>query len=121
MIFETGIDLNPDSPTYLQRPANGSLSVHFYDPTGWKGATPIPEKYHFNNPSFDPETKVQIRLVNVDGYATLYMKLETETEWTEIWKHSYDNGVMPLGYVIMRTEGNRYPESVLSGRLVQPG
>lgn len=108
LIFETGIDLKPDSPTYLQRPANGSLSVHFYDSTGWKGATPIPEKYHFNNPNFDPETVVQMRLVNVDGYATLYMKLETETEWTEIWKHSYDNGVMPLGYVVMRTEGNQY-------------
>lgn len=108
LIFETGIDLNPDSPTYLQRPANGSLSVHFYDSTGWKGATPIPAKYHFNNPNFDPETVVQMRLVNVDGYATLYMKLETETEWTEIWKHSYDNGVMPLGYVVMRTEGNQY-------------
>lgn len=107
LIFETGIDLDPNSPTYLQRPAGNSLSVHFYH-DGWKGATPIPAKYAFNDPSFDPETVVQIRLVNVDGTATLYMKLTTETEWTEIWKYSYENGVMPLGYIVMRGEGNQY-------------
>lgn len=108
LIFETGLDLNPDSPTYLQRPANGGLGVHFYDSTGWKGATPIPAKYAFNHPSFDPNTVVQMRLVNVDGSAILYMKLETETEWTEIWRHSYANGVMPLGYVVLRGEGNQF-------------
>ena len=108
LIFETGLDLNPDSPTYLQRPANGGLSVHFYDSIGWKGATPIPAKYAFNHPSFDPNTVVQMRLVNVDGNAILYMKLETETEWTEIWRHSYANGVMPLGYVVLRGEGNQF-------------
>ncbi len=108
LIFETGLDLDPNSPTYLQRPANSSLSVHFYDPNGWKGATPIPAKYAFNNPSFDPETVVQMRLVNVDGNAILYMKLDTETEWTEIWRHAYANGVMPLGYVVLRGEGNQF-------------
>ena len=49
-----------------------------------------------------------MRLVNVDGNAILYMKLETETEWTEIWRHSYANGVMPLGYVVLRGEGNQF-------------
>ena len=107
LIFETGIDLDPKSPTYLQRPANGGLSVHFYH-NGWKGATPIPAKYAFNHPTFDPETKVQVRLVNMDGSATLYMKLESEIEWTQIWKYSYENGVMPLGYVVIRGEGNQY-------------
>lgn len=107
LIFETGLDLKPDSPTYLQRPANSSLSVHFYH-NGWKSATPIPAKYAFNHPSFDPNTVVQMRLVNVDGSAILYMKLDTETEWTEIWRYSYANGVMPLGYVVLRGEGNQF-------------
>ena len=107
LIFETGFDLDPNSPTYLQRPANGNLSVHFYH-NGWKGATNIPDKYAFNRPDFDPETRVQIRLVNVDGTAILYMKLTTEIQWTEIWKFNYENGVMPLGYIVMRGEGNQF-------------
>ena len=110
LIFETGLDTDPNSPTYLQRPAGGGLSVHFYH-NGWKGATPIPAKYAFNSPSFDPETVVQIRLVNVDGSAILYMKLETETEWTEIWRYTYENGVMPVGYIVMRGEGNQYTDT----------
>ena len=110
LIFETGLDTNPDSPTYLQRPAGGGLSVHFYDNAngGWKSATPIPEKYQFNRVDFDPETRVQTRLVNVDGTATLYMKLETETEWTQIWQYQYENGIMPMGYIVFRTEGNQF-------------
>lgn len=108
LIFETALDTNPNSPTYLQRPAGGGASVHFYDPTGWKGSYPIPEKYNFALANFDPETRVQIRLVNVDGVATLYMKLLDETQWTQIWSTTYANGVMPLGYVAFRSEGNQF-------------
>lgn len=108
LIFETGVDLDPNSPTYLQRIPGGGLSVHFYDHGAWSGAYEIPGKYAFNQAGFDPETRVQIRLVNIDGSAILYMKLSTETNWTEIWRHAYKNGIMPLGYVAIRTEGNQY-------------
>lgn len=111
LIWETGLDQDPESPTYLQRHPNGGLAVHFYDGNSWKGATDIPAKYAFNNPSFDPETRVQIRLVNVNGTATLYMKLAEETEWTQIWKFSYDNGIGSQGYVVIRTEGNQFVSS----------
>ena len=106
LIFETGLDTNPDSPTYLQR--TGGLSVHFYKNNAWQGAFGIPAKYAFNSPTFDPETRVQVRLVNMDGKATLYMKLQSETEWTQIWTYTYENGIMPLGYVAIRGEGNQF-------------
>ncbi len=108
LIFETALDTNPNSPTYLQRPAGGGASVHYYDPTGWKGSYPIPEKYNFALADFDPETRVQVRLVNVDGSAALYMKLPEETEWTKIWSVLYDDGIMPLGFVAFRSEGNQF-------------
>ena len=108
LIFENALDTNPDSPTYLQRPAGGGASVHYYDPTGWKGSYAIPAKYNYALADFDPETRVQVRLVNVDGTATLYMKLLDETEWTQIWSTTYANGVMPLGFVAFRSEGNQF-------------
>ena len=107
LIFETGLDTNPESPTYLQRPAGGSLSVHFYVGNAWKGATPIPAKYAFNAPGFDPETRVQVRLENMDGMAILYMKLQDEAEWTQVWSYTYPNGLTPSGYIVLRTEGNQ--------------
>lgn len=113
LVFETGVDTDLNSPTYLQRVPGGGMSVHFYDHNVWAGAYGIPEKYAFNSVDFDPETRVQIRLVNIDGSAILYMKLSTETKWTEIWKHTYENGIMPLGYVVIRTEGNQYTETRL--------
>lgn len=108
LIFEVPLDTNPNSPTYLQRTPGGHMGAHFYDPTGWKGAYQIPEKYDFSRPDFDPEKRVQVRLVNVDGTATLYMKLLDETEWTTIWSTTYANGVMPLGFVAFRSEGNQF-------------
>lgn len=108
LIFETALDTNPDSPTYLQRPAGGGASVHYYDPTGWKGSYAIPEKYNFALANFDPETRVQVRLVNMDGSATLYMKLLDETEWTYIWSVNYANDIVPLGFIAFRSEGNQF-------------
>ena len=87
------------------------MAVHFYDPTGWKGAYAIPEKYNFSRPDFDSEKRVQIRLENVDGVVVLYMKLLDETEWTQIWSYAYENGIMPLGYIALRTEGNQYADT----------
>lgn len=108
LIFETSLDGNPESPTYMQRAPGGRMSVHFYDPAGWKSATPIPEKYDISQPTCDPEKRVQVRLLSVDGSATLYMKLQEETEWTEIWTYSYANGIMPTGFINIRTEGNQF-------------
>lgn len=111
LIFEVPLDTDPESPTYLQRPPEGGMAVHFYDPTGWKGAYAIPEKYNFSRPDFDSEKRVQIRLENVDGVVVLYMKLLDETEWTQIWSYAYENGIMPLGYIALRTEGNQYADT----------
>ena len=36
------------------------------------------------------------------------MKLQSETEWTQIWTYTYENGIMPLGYVAIRGEGNQF-------------
>ena len=107
LIIETGTDLDPDSPTYLQRHPEGGGSVHFYKDNAWQSATPLPEKYDFTRPGFDPEKKVFVRLANLDGKATLYLKLEEEEGWTEIWSYTYPNGNMPLGYVLFRGEGNQ--------------
>lgn len=109
LVFHPPVDENPDSPTYLQR--NGDMTVHFYEDNVWQAAYPIPDKYDFSRPGFDPETRVQIRLVNVDGTATLYMKLAAEKKWTEIWTYAYEDGRMPLGYVALRGEGNQYVAS----------
>ena len=111
LVFHPPVDEDPNSPTYLQRPAGSQTTVHFYKDNVWQAAYPIPDKYDFGRPGFDPETRVQIRLVNVDGAATLYMKLVTETEWTEIWTYRYENGIMPVGYVVLRGEGNQYVAS----------
>lgn len=106
LIFQPEIDTDPNSPTYLQR--KGSMGVHFYKDSTWQAVFALPAKYDFSRPDFNPETRVQIRLVNMDGTATLYMKLATETEWTEIWSYGYENGLMPLGYVVLRGEGNQF-------------
>lgn len=106
LIFETPLDLDPDSPTYLQR-GNGGLSVHFYDPTGWKGAYAIPRKFDYSRADFDPETRVQVRLENMDGMAVLYMKLQDEADWSQVWSYTYPNNLTPLGFITLRTEGNQ--------------
>ena len=111
LVFHPSVDEDPNSPTYLQRPAGSAMSVHFFSPKGWEGAYELPEKYDFSRPGFDPETKVQIRLASVDGTATLYMKLATEKDWTEIWTYRYADGIMPVGYVVLRGEGNQFTAS----------
>lgn len=111
LVFQPEIDTKADSPTYLQRPAGGKMVVHFYKDNEWQAAYSIPDKYDFSRPGFDPETRVQIRLTNVDGVATLYMKLESETDWTEVWSYRYKNGIMPVGYVVLRGEGNQFTAS----------
>ena len=108
LVFQPSVDEDPESPTYLQRPAGSKMVVHFYKDNVWQAAYSIPDKYDFSRPGFDPETKVQIRLTNVDGMATLYMKLEDETDWTEVWTYSYKDGIMPVGYVVLRGEGNQF-------------
>lgn len=106
LVFQTTLDTDPESPTYLQR--DGAMSVHFHKDDVWQAAYDIPAKYDFSRPGFDPETRVQIRLVNVDGAAALYMKLEEEDDWTEIWTYRYKDGIMPVGYVVLRGEGNQF-------------
>ena len=111
LVFQPEVDIDPDSPTYLQRPVGDKMVVHFYKDNVWQAMYSIPDKYDFSRPGFNPETRVQIRLTNVDGAATLYMKLQAETDWTEIWTYRYKGGIMPVGYVVLRGEGNQYTAS----------
>lgn len=68
--------------------------------------TTIPDKYGFMNAGF--EGTVRVKLSVRDGIINLYVRLVEESAWFKIFSYQMKDGYTPVGYVILRGEGNQF-------------
>lgn len=85
---------------------NNDTSLNFMLNGTQLASIKLPLKYQCFNKGYDD--KVCIKISVIDGILKVKIKLINEIEYTEIFTYEYKNHITPIGYVIIRAEGNQY-------------